>query len=234
MQRFFKCVEPLNKIETGYTKHLRHQPAQQSLVQQLWRCSCRVRRGYGAVGMWGCGVVGMRASGAVPGNTKSARQFIEGAGPTREVEVWAEGRVDTTGYKRPIKGRRCHSAGSGRCGPRSAGMKTLVVILAVVVACKAAPQFAHPPQMLLEFGVDDHGCTVAPTGMVCPWGPVQFLGEAKGVDKVWIPPPTQRPVQYQQHAVQHHQTAFTGLVGPSGVVGPSGLVGPAGPVAFGR
>lgn len=110
-----------------------------------------------------------------------------------------------------------------------------VVILAVaVVACKAAPQFAHPPQALLEFGVDDHGCTVAATGVVCPWGPVQFLGEAKGVDKPWFPPATQRPYQQHHSVQQHHQAAFTGLVGPSGVIGPSGLVGPSGPVAFGR
>ncbi|XP_045113454.1 uncharacterized protein LOC123505799 isoform X1 [Portunus trituberculatus] len=196
-----------------------------------WQSDCRAWQ----AGLPGCRSVGMRGCWAVPGNTKSGRQFIEGAGLTREVEVWAEGRgVDTPGYKRPIKGRRCHSAGSGRRGPRSADMKTLVVILAVVAACKAAPQFAQPPQALLEFGVDDHGCTVAATGVVCPWGPVQFLGEAKGVDKPWFPPPTQRPFQQHHSVQQHHQTAFTGLVGPSGVIGPSGLVGPSGPVAFGR
>lgn len=101
-----------------------------------------------------------------------------------------------------------------------------------VAACHSAPQFAHPPNVLLEFGVDSNGCTVAPTGMVCPWGPVQFTGEAKGFDKPWDPPPRQE-VYHEPAAHQNHHAAFTGLVGPSGVIGPSGLVGPAGPVAFG-
>ena len=109
-----------------------------------------------------------------------------------------------------------------------------VIILAMVVMCKAAPHFAAPPNYLLEFGVDEHGCTIAPTGMVCPWGPVQFTGEAHGVDKPWVPAPPQTQY-YQQQPVHHQQphAAFTGLVGPSGVIGPSGMVGPSGPVSFG-
>lgn len=107
------------------------------------------------------------------------------------------------------------------------------MLVVAVAACYAAPQFAAPPAQLLEFGVDSNGCTVAATGVVCPWGPVQFTGEAKGVDKPWVPatPPRQ---QHSQQATHHNpHAAFTGLVGPSGVIGPSGLVGPAGPVAFG-
>ena len=86
--------------------------------------------------MWECGALGLQGCTR---KYKERRQLIEGAGPTREVEVWAEGRcVDATGYKRPIKGRRCHSAGSERRGPRSADMKTLVGTAGFVVVCVLA------------------------------------------------------------------------------------------------
>ncbi|KAK3871543.1 hypothetical protein Pcinc_023309 [Petrolisthes cinctipes] len=93
------------------------------------------------------------------------------------------------------------------------------------------PQFQAPPPGEIVFGVDAEGCTVGPTGRVCPWGPVQFTSEAKGVPQPWEPSPVQHHQQQHHH---HHGAAFTGLVGPSGVIGPSGLVGPSGPLAFGK
>ncbi|KAK4313373.1 hypothetical protein Pmani_015270 [Petrolisthes manimaculis] len=94
------------------------------------------------------------------------------------------------------------------------------------------PQFQAPPPGEIVFGVDAEGCTVGPTGRVCPWGAVQFTSEAKGVAQPWEPSPVQHHQQPQHH--HHHGAAFTGLVGPSGVIGPSGLVGPSGPLHFGK
>ncbi|XP_045619846.2 cuticle protein CP1158 [Procambarus clarkii] len=106
----------------------------------------------------------------------------------------------------------------------------ILVLVAIVGVCSAAPQFVPAPPGLLEFGVDAEGCTVGPSGKVCPSGPVQFTSAAQGVPQPFQPAPP-RP------AAPHHAqagAAFTGLVGPSGVIGPSGLVGPSGPVAFGK
>ncbi|KAG7172339.1 hypothetical protein Hamer_G009708 [Homarus americanus] len=107
------------------------------------------------------------------------------------------------------------------------------VILAVVGVCSAAPQFVAPPPGQIVFGVDANGCTVGPSGKVCPTGPIQFTSEAQGVPQVVEPAPPRPHAAAPTHHAQH-QAVFTGLVGPSGVIGPSGLVGPSGPVAFGK
>ncbi|KAL7638250.1 UNVERIFIED_CONTAM: hypothetical protein RMT77_010814 [Armadillidium vulgare] len=106
----------------------------------------------------------------------------------------------------------------------------LVVFACLLGAALSFPQhIIQPPAEVLEYGVDAQGCTVGPSGKVCPTGPVQFSHGATGVAKEvpFVP-----NVQQSQHQFSH-SNQFTGLVGASGVIGPSGLVGPAGPVAFG-
>ena len=90
-----------------------------------------------------------------------------------------------------------------------------------------------PPAGVIQFGVDANGCTVGPSGIVCPTGPVAFSSGAQGVEP---PPPVHQPRTHHNnnHHQPHNQNVFVGLVGASGVIGPSGLVGPAGPVAFGK